>query len=120
MRDEMPDLLPNRLNFDTIIFSGCTMKELQIFAIVSLISCMLILGFLTKCFFNMVLIGVGLAFPTAIGVAWFMAVIFQKAKQGKPKGYVKQAFLIYCEATGIYKSPYTRRSGKWSLGRRIQ
>jgi conjugative transfer region protein (TIGR03750 family) len=119
MQQEMPDLLPNRLNFDTIIFSGCTMKELQLIASASLIGCMVLLGFLTKCLFGMLLIGVGLAFPTAIGVAWFIALMLQKAKQGKPKGYLKQSFLIHCETMGIYQAPYIRRSGHWSLGRRL-
>lgn len=119
MQQEMPDLLPNRLNFDTIIFSGCTMKELQLIATLSLISCMVFLGLFTKCLFDMLLIGVGLAFPIAIAVAWFIALMLQKAKQGKPKGYLKQSFLIYCEAMGIYQAPYIRRSGRWSVGRRL-
>lgn len=118
MHHDIPDLLPNRLNFDAIIFLGCTMKELQVIALTSLIGCFLLLGTLTYWLLGMVLIGIGLSFPTCVAVTWLIAQAFQKAKQGKPKGYMKQRFLIRCENAGLYKTPYTRRSGRWSIGRR--
>jgi conjugative transfer region protein (TIGR03750 family) len=111
------DFLPNRLNFDAIIFCGCTFKEMQVIAISSLISCMVILGLLAKLLIGMLMVGIGFAFPASVGVSWFIAMIFQKAKQGKPKGYVKQKFNLWLEDKGIAKSLYTRRTGKWSVGR---
>jgi conjugative transfer region protein (TIGR03750 family) len=117
---ETPDLLPNRLNFDAIVFCGCTMKEMQMIAIVSLSACIVILGCLTECLFNMFMIGVGLAFPIGVGVAWFIAHIFQRAKQGKPKGFVKQRLILWCEDKNLIPPIYLRRSGKWSVGRKIK
>ena len=114
---EMPDLLPNRLNFDAVVFCGCTMKEMQTIAIISLITCILLLGTLTKLLINMFLIGVGLAFPVAVGMSWGLALIFQRAKQGKPKGYVKQCVFLWLEDNKLVKPIYLRRSGKWSVGR---
>ena len=114
------EFIPNRLNFEVIAFCNCTMKEMQLIAIASLIGCILFLGFLTEFLFGMFLIGVGIAFPTTVGVAWFIAKLFQKAKQGKPKGYLKKKFLLWLEDMKIMKSPYIRFSGKWSVGRRMK
>jgi conjugative transfer region protein (TIGR03750 family) len=117
---ETPDLLPNRLNFDAIVFCGCTMKEMQVIAISCISLCVVTLGFLTKLLFNMFLIGVGLAFPIGVGVTWSVAMLFQRAKQGKPKGYIKQWLLLWCEDKRLLPAIYLRRSGKWSVGRFIQ
>lgn len=114
---KQPDLLANRLNFDAVVFCGCSMKEMQVMGIVSLLSCIFILGSLMKCFINLFLVGVGLAFPAAVGVTWILAHIFQKAKQGKPKGYWKQRFLLLLEDMGMMPPLYIRRSGYWSVGR---
>lgn len=111
------DFLPNRLNFDAIIFCGCTFKEMQVIAIVSLITTMVVLGFLTEWLIGMLMVGVGLAFPVSVGVAWTIAMIFQKAKQGKPKGYVKQKLYLWLEYKGLLKTPYIRYHGPWSIGR---
>lgn len=117
---EMPDLLPNRLNFDAVVFAGCTMKEMQAIGIFSLITCILILGSLAKLLINMFLIGVGLAFPVAVGMSWGIAMIFQRAKQGKPKGYLKQRITLLLEDYYLISPIYLRRSGKWSVGRFIK
>ena len=116
---ETPDLLPNRLNFDAVVFCGCTMKEMQLIAILSLTFCVLALGFLMKWLINMFLVGMGLAFPAAVGLSWSIAMIFQRAKQGKPKGFVKQSILLWFEDKGLQQSPFIRRSGKWTVGRFI-
>jgi conjugative transfer region protein (TIGR03750 family) len=112
-----PDLLAHRLNFDANVFCGCTMKEMQVIALVSLISCIFILGSLMKCLINLFLVGVGLAFPVAVGLGWVIAHAFQRAKQGKPKGYWKQRFLLSLEDIGFMPALYVRRSGYWSVGR---
>lgn len=114
---ETPDLLPNRLNFDAVVFCGCTMKEMQVIAISSLAFCILTMGFITKLIFNMFLIGMGLAFPVGVGLSWGTPLIVQRIKHGKPKGYLKQRFLLWCEDCGLLPGIYIRRSGKWSVGR---
>lgn len=115
--DLKDDFLPNRLNFDAVIFCGCTFKEIQVIAICSLIFCMVILGLFAKLLIGMLIVGVGLAFPACVGVTWIIAIIFQKAKQGKPKGYVKQKFYLWLEDRGFARTLYTRRTGKWSVRR---
>jgi conjugative transfer region protein (TIGR03750 family) len=114
---ETPDLLPHRLNFDTIVFCGCTMKEMQCIALTCIITCVVVLGFLTRLFFHMFLIGVGLAFPIGVGVSWSVALFFQRLKQGRPKGFVKQQLLLWCEDNHLLPTIYCRRSGKWSVGK---
>lgn len=116
---EMPDILPNRLNFDAIVFCGCTMKEMQVIAIFSLVTCIFLFGSFTKALFDMFLIGTGLAFPAAVGMSWGIALVFQRTKQGKPKGYLKQRILLCLEDYGLMPAIYIRRSGKWSVGRTI-
>lgn len=115
---ETSDLLAQRLNFDPAVFCGCTMKEMQIIGVNSLIICILLLGLLTKCILDMFMVGVGLAFPLAVGMSWGMALMLQQAKYGKPKGHVKQRFLLWCEDKGLTPAIYTRRSGRWSVGRK--
>jgi len=117
MNTNQTDLLPTRLNFDAIVFMGCTRKELIWLSLSSIISCALILGVLTKLMFGMLLVGVGLSFPVAVGVTCFGALTLQRLKQGKPKGYLKQSLLIRLERNGIQKSPFVTRSGKWSTER---
>ncbi|HEX4044064.1 MAG TPA: DUF3487 family protein [Gammaproteobacteria bacterium] len=112
------DLLAHRLNFDAVVFCGCTMKEMQTIVLISLGISIMILGLFTKILMNMFLVGVGLAFPLAVLESWGLALFFQKLKQGKPKGHVKQCFLLWCEDHGLIRPIYLRRSGKWSIGRK--
>lgn len=117
MHYELPDLLPNRLNDDAIAYLGCTLKEIQTMAIFNLIFSIIVLGFLCKALLGLFLVGMGFAFPATIGLTLLMMKGLQKAKQGKPRGYVKQTFLLWCEQKGICQTPYIRYSGQWSIGR---
>ena len=117
MYDELPDILASRLNFDVITFRGNTRGEMMVIGFVSLTFTVLVLGLLTKLLLGMFLIGVGLSFPAAIPVGWLLATVMQKLKDGKPKGYVKQRFLLWLDDQGIKPSPFIRYSGKWSVRR---
>ena len=114
---EAPDVLATRLNFDAVVFCGCTMKEMQAIGCISLAMCILTLGLLMKALINLFLVGVGLAFPAALGVSWVITHLFQRAKQGKPKGYWKQRLLLAFDDMGFMPPLYVRRSGYWSVGR---
>ncbi len=120
MQTELPDILASRLNFDVIAFRGNTRQEMIVIGLISLGLTSLTLASLTKIFLGMLLVGVGLSFPLSIPVGWAFATIMQKFKDGKPKGYVKQRFLLWCENQGIRQSPYIRHSGKWSVRRFLQ
>jgi conjugative transfer region protein (TIGR03750 family) len=114
---EMPDLLPNRLNADAVVFLGCTMKELQWIVIGCLGGSIIILGFTSVLLFHMFMVGVALSFPTTVALTWCVAKVLQRVKQGKAKGFLKQKFLRLCEDKFGIASPYTRRNGKWSVAR---
>ncbi len=116
-KSEINDMLPNRLNFDAIIFCGCTMKELQKLVMVSFFGSLFLFGFIAKALIGMFLIGVALAFPLTVVFTWMGALMLQRIKQGKPKGYLKQAWRLFLERKGVLPSPFTTRSGKWSVGR---
>lgn len=117
MYDNTPDILASRLNFDVIAFRGNTRKEMIVIGLVSLTVTVLILGTLTKLLFGLFLVGLGLSFPVAIPIGWAFATLMQKLKDGKPKGYVKQQFLLWLDSQGIKPAPFIRYSGKWSVRR---
>lgn len=117
MYDNIPDILASRLNFDVVAFRGNTRKEMIVIGLISLAGTVLILGTLTKLLFGLFLVGLGLSFPVAIPIGWAFATLMQKLKDGKPKGYVKQQFLLWLDSQGIKPSPFIRYSGKWSVRR---
>ncbi len=119
MQTELPDILASRLNFDVIAFRGNTRKEMIMIGFISLGITSLVLATLTKILLGMLLVGIGLSFPLSIPVGWMFATIMQKLKDGKPKGYVKQRFLLWLDRQGIRRSPYIRYSGKWSVRRSL-
>lgn len=116
---KMPDMLPTRLNFDAIVFCGCTMKEMQVLGMSALASSVMLFGFLMKILIDMFFLGVAFAFPVTIVITWAGALILQRLKQGKPKGYLKQSFILWRERHGLGRSPFTIRSGKWSTERTL-
>lgn len=117
MYNDTPDILASRLNFDVVSFRGNTRKEMMLIGIVSLILTVLVFGTLTKLFLGLFLVGLGFSFPAAIPVGWLIATVMQKLKDGKPKGYVKQRFLLWLDAQGIKSSPFIRYEGKWFVRR---
>ncbi len=117
MYNDPPDILASRLNFDVVSFRGNTRQEMILIGIVSLILTVLVLGFLAQLLLGMCLVGLGISFPAAIPVGWIFATSMQKLKDGKPKGYVKQQFLLWLDAQGIKPSPFIRYSGKWQVRR---
>ena len=117
MQNNLPDILASRLNFDVIFFRGNTRREMILIGIMSLILTASVLSLLTKLFLGLFLVGVGLSFPAAIPVGWIFATLMQKLKADKPKGAVKQQFLLWLDSQGIKPSPFIRYSGKWQLRR---
>ena len=115
--NETPDILASRLNFDVVLYRGHTRKEMMLLGLISLSMTVLLLGIITKLLLGMFLIGLGLSFPVSISVGWLLAVVFQKLKEGKPRGYVKQQFLLWLHRQGIRKSPFVNYSGLWNLKR---
>ncbi|MBX9706099.1 MAG: TIGR03750 family conjugal transfer protein [Gammaproteobacteria bacterium] len=115
--NELDDILASRLNFDVIVFRGNTRQEMIFIGLISLAITVLIMGTLAKLFIGMFLVGVGVSFPLAIPVGFAFASIMQKLKDNKPKGYVKQQFILWLDKHGIKHAPFIRRSGKWQVRR---
>ena len=120
MKTELPDILASRLNFDVIAFRGNTRKEMMIIGLISLGITSIVFSVLTKLFLGLLLIGVALSFPTSIPIGFLLATLMQKLKEGKPRGYVKQKFLLWLEDQGIKRSPYIRHTGHWSMRRPLK
>lgn len=111
------DILASRLNFDVIAFRGNTRGEMIMIGLTSLFGTAFLLGIVAKLTLGMAMIGIGLSFPIAIPIGWAIATLFQKLKDGKPKGYVKQRFILWLDSAGLKRAPFIRNSGKWSVRR---
>ena len=116
---ELPDLLPNRLNADAVVFMGCTMKELQWIVIGTLVASVTILGTLAAVFLDMFMVGAALSFPVTVAFTWIFAKFLQRLKQGRPKGYLKQRMWRFLVDVMGAESPYVRREGRWTLGKSL-
>lgn len=115
--NDVPDILASRLNFDVILYRGHTRQEMMLIGLMSLAITILILGTIAKLLLGVFLLGLGLSFPVAIPVGWVFATFMQKLKEGKPKGYVKQQWVLWLEQQGIKRSPFVRYSGLWLVRR---
>ena len=119
MDDEI-DLLVNRLNFDPIVFKGCSEKELYlIIALVALPLCGLfgVIGSLLwgNVFFGILIGGI-------LGVIGIFVVIHfvERLKRDKEPGYLQQILFFKLENKRLYRSPVIRRTGTWMIGRYLK
>lgn len=118
MNESSQDLLLNRINFDPIVFMGCSEREIFI-AMMGTGSTLLgaggLLGFLCLgSIFSGVIIGFFLSVPVVFGVLWLIGLI----KRDQEPGYLQQRITDALEKHHLVKSPIIRRSGPWSTGRR--
>ncbi len=121
MRDHEIDLLANRLNYDAVVFKGCTMNELLVISGFCLGVCCVILAILLQFLLDNFLYGIALGFVTGGGITYFACSLFEKMRRGQEKGYLQQFIKRKLEKKGLLpKSDVIRRSGVWMIGRKIQ
>jgi conjugative transfer region protein (TIGR03750 family) len=110
------DILANRLNAEPAIFKGCSSSELgMIVGVAALI--WLPVSLLLAGLMGAVTMGFGIAGVGVVATVIVTAGLFQRLKRGRPEGYYQQRIAIRLDDIGLRRSPFTRRSGAWDIGR---
>lgn len=120
MATEEIDLLANRLNYDAVIFKGCTMNELLIVASICMgISCTL-LAIMVQILFGNFIYGLAFGFALGGGLTYFACGILEKFRRGQEKGYIQQLISLKLYKLGFSTNKeIIRRSGSWMIGKFI-
>jgi len=107
----------NHINHTMLIYKGCTLGEIIIVSITSLVILTLIFSLCTKLVFGYIWPGYLIASALFFFVTKFMLSRLQKLKYGKPYGYYQHLFIKKLSEKGIIRSQYLTRLGRWSVRR---
>lgn len=105
----------NNINHKMPIYKDCTLKEIMVVAILSLVLLIAALSIFTKCLFGYFWPGNILGSILFIFVTKFILSILQKMKYGKPHAYYQHLLIKKMIPFGLIKSIYLVRIGKWSV-----
>lgn len=119
MHDEI-DFLPNRLNYDAIVFKGCNANELKVIAASCLLLCCVICALLLSMIADNAIYGVALGLMLGFGMTYVTCSILETVRAGQEAGYLQQLIALNCYHWGISRSPVIRRSGYWMIGRGLR
>lgn len=111
------DFKSDRINFEVTLYKGCTLHELMALAGFSFGICIISATFLFSFLWQAPLIGIAFGIPVSFVVMLIIATSLGKIKQNKPQGYYQQQIRLCLEDQGLLKTPFVRRSGKWSVRR---
>jgi len=119
MKQEL-DMLVNRLNFDPVVYKGCTEKEIIFVALITALPLCAFFGFLgfllwRNIFFGILIGGVLGVFGVFMGLN-----IMQRLKRDKEPGFLQQVVVRKFEQMHMLKTPIIRRHGPWMIGRYIK
>ena len=114
---EKDDFLLNRLNYDPVVFMGCSQKE--IITVIGCISVPLlsvgsVFGYIA---WDNVPFGIlpGFILPAVLSLVALNVI--RHTKRDKAPGYLEQMVTDKIEKAGLRKTQIIRRSGAWSGGR---
>ena len=111
------DFLVNRLNFDPVVYKGCTEKEIMlVIAVITLPLCILF-GFLGYLLWSNVFFGILIGGVISLFFTFIALRIVGRLKRDKEPGFLQQALVFKLEQKGLLKTPIIRRSGSWMIGR---
>ncbi len=112
------DLLANRLNYDAVVFKGCTMNELLIISALCIGLTSILLAILIQIIFGNFIYGIALGFLIGGGLTYLICTLFEKIRRGQEKGYIQQLIALKLYKTGfLINKEMIRRSGSWMIGR---
>tara|TARA_B100001250_G_C19369106_1_gene601119 strand:- start:64 stop:423 length:360 start_codon:yes stop_codon:yes gene_type:complete len=112
--------LVNRLNYDPIVFMGCSEKE--IYAIIAIIAGPLLTlgGVMGLLLWGNIPFGMLPAFIlSSIGIISALKVV-KKLKRDKEPGYLKQQVSLFAQKHRLIRTPIIRRNGSWLTGRMVK
>lgn len=111
------DFKSDRINFEPTLYKGCTLHELMALAALSFgINITLFLAICLSLWGN-ALLGLAVAIPLGFFGMLIAANFLGQIKQNKPQGYYLQKMTLWLEDHGLFKTPYVRQTGTWSVRR---
>ena len=97
------------------IYKQCTLQEILVLGSGILLINSLFLPLMTGLCCHSCIIGLALAFPFSFGFTRLAIGRLAKLKQGKPRGFYQHVLRDRLLRTGLYRSPYIIRVGRWSV-----
>lgn len=110
----------SEINHKMPIYKDCTLGEVILVSLVTIIVLVTTLSILTKSLFGYGAIGCVIALALFIHTSRFILGRLQKLKFGKPYGYYQHLLLkkiSHSTLAGIISVPFVQRQGKWSVRR---
>jgi conjugative transfer region protein (TIGR03750 family) len=113
------DLLLNHLNYDPIVYMGCSEKELWLIVLGIAAPLLVIGGIFGYLKWGNIPFGMLPGFVLSV-IGVFVAIsIVKRVKRDKEPGFLQQTITDQLEAKGVLKTKIIRRSGSWSVGRML-
>ena len=113
----MKDFKTDRLNFDVVLYRGCTLKELLQIGFLSFFVCFICSVLFTLSFFG----SFTWSFVPTLIISPFVGkgilARLQMLKRDKPYAYYEHVLQLKFAKYG-FSCPYLRRSGLWAIERR--
>jgi conjugative transfer region protein (TIGR03750 family) len=119
MRQET-DMLVNRLNFDPVVYKGCTEKEILLVVLITALPLCLLFGIFGYLLWQNIFFGILIGGILGIGGVFAALNLVQRLKRDKEPGYLQQALFYKLEQKHLLKTPVIRRSGVWMIGRYLK
>lgn len=113
------DYKSERINFEVSLFKGCTLHEMMLAAFIGFSTSIVCSSILFLLLFDSLLLGIAFGIPIGFGIMLIAANSIGTMKQNKPQRYYQHVVMMWLEDKSLCKTPFVRRSGKWSI-RRIQ
>jgi len=120
MATTQTDFLVNRLNFDPVVFMGCSEKEIYLVIGSIGVPLCLVCSVLGALLWHNIPFGLLGGFILSIVFVWIAIKAIQRIKRDKEPGYIQQVLLCKLEQRKLYKSPLVCRSGSWLIGRLVE
>ena len=109
-------LITERLNAEPAIFKGCSLSELTVMTVGSVVVwlpiCLIVAAFLGS-----VTMGFGFGGIMVVLSVIVISSMFRRLKANRPHGYYQLALHLWLARHRLIKSPFVTRSGVWDLGR---
>lgn len=110
-------MILNHINHKMPIYKDCTLIEVMVVAVASLLFLAVLFSIATKLLFGYLWPGYFFANITFVFVAKFFLAKLQKLKYGKPYGYYQHLAIKKLSQLGLVNAPYLTRLGRWSVRR---
>jgi conjugative transfer region protein (TIGR03750 family) len=107
----------NHINHKMSIYKDCTLGEIMAISIASLVALTLGFSLCTKVLLGYVWPGYLIASALFFFVTKLLLSKLQKLKYGKPYGYYQHLIIKKLSESGLIRSRYLTRLGRWSVRR---